>query len=644
MLALIFSGLGFSLAKFRTMNQQAPMLVKKMGPTGVKGRVLTTSHLPKGLHLVLDKVRINGLNPAKTPEKIRLKLLGNQPDIDIGSWVSAYAVVSPPAPPVQPGAFDFQRFSYFKGIGGIGFTIGEVTVIARSDGQGFMYGLWLAQIRQKIAARIRQALPGNTGAIAQALMTGEKKAIDEVSLQNMRDSGLAHLLAISGLHIGLVAGMLFISLRAVLALVPYLALHYPIKKWAAFFALIGAFAYTQIAGATIPTQRAFMMVGLVFVAILLDRRGISMRTVALAAFVILFLQPESLLSPSFQMSFAAVIALVAGYELIDQKWANRLRPWARDRGLLGTVLLYILGVGLTTLIAGTATAPIALYHFNQVASYGLAANLLAVPLAALWVMPWAMVSFALMPLGLEGLALVPMGAGIDFILKIAGVVARWPEAVHVLPAMPTAGLVMVIIGGLWLCLWQKSKRYLGIAGIALGGLSVFMATPPDILIDGDGRLIGVKGQVGNEGIMLVSSNKAGRFERDIWLKRAGLMQTSLWPRAGLSPHDAGLQCDHMGCFYEKSGLKAALVQQPGALLEDCWQADVLISLIPVRQDCPVPVVVVDRFDLWQKGAHAIWLGKSGVRVKNVRDERGQRPWVVDPAKKTSAALSNGKSY
>ena len=226
-------------------------------------------------------------------------------------------------------------------------------------------------------------------------------------MATLRDSGLAHRLALSGLRMGLVGGILFGGLRGGLALVPPLALRFPIKKWAAAAAILGAFAYGMVAGATVPTQRAFLMIGLVLAAVLFDRRGISMRTVAWAAVIVLLFRPESLLGPSFQLSFAAVVALIAVYEAVrDRRRLDGPLGWRRR------IVLYIAGVALTTLVAGMATAPFAVYHFNRFADYGLAANLIAVPVTALWTMPRALVAFALMALGPETLARAPMRAAV----------------------------------------------------------------------------------------------------------------------------------------------------------------------------------------------------------------------------------------
>ncbi len=437
----------------------------------------------------------------------------------------------------------------------------------------------------------------------------------------IRDSGLAHLLAISGLHIGLVAAILFIGLRAALALVPPLALRHPIKKWAAALAILGALAYALVAGTTVPTQRAFLMIGLVLLAVLLDRRGLSMRLVAWAAAVILVLRPENLLNASFQLSFAAVTALIAAYETGQARHA-----FGRGRmpSFYGRTVLYIGGVALTTVIATLATAPFVIYHFNRLAVYGLAANLVAVPTTALWIMPWAVIAFALIPLGLEILALAPMAWGTEVIIRVAETVAAWPGSVSLLPAMPTWGLTLVTLGGLWLCLWRGRWRLWGLAAAAIGVASIALTDVPDILVDGRGRLLAVRT---DSGVLAVSSTRAERFSREIWLRRAGQKVPAPWPDSGPGA-DGRMTCDSMGCIYRVRGYVVALVRLPDALFEDCRVADVVISSVPVRRRCASARIVIDRFDLWRHGGHALWLEEDGVRVESVSRYRGRRPWVV----------------
>lgn len=624
--------LGFSVAQWRTVSVAAPVLQREIGPTGVVGRIVEVEPQAAGSRVTLEHPRLSGLAANRTPERIRLVLRGKQPDLAPGRWLRALAKVGPPPAPAAPGAFDFQRHSWFNRLGGTGFALGPVRLLAAPP-EGALQawaepGLALDGLRQRLTGRIMAALPGAGGAVAVALMTGQRGAIPKDILARIRDAGLAHLLAISGLHIGLVAGFLFVLLRAVLALVPGLALNYPIKKWAAAAAIPGALAYALVAGATVPSLRAFVMISLVLLAVLVDRRGLSLRLVAWAASVILLFRPESLLGPSFQMSFAAVVALIAAYEAL----AERLRPAdnAGPASWLRRPALYLGGIAVTSLIAGLATAPFAIYHFNRFAAFGLAANMVAVPVAALWIMPWALAAFALMPMGLEQVALVPMGWGIDVVLAVAETVAAWPGAVALLAAMPAWGMGLVALGGVWLCLWRRRGRLAGVPAMAAGMAAMLATAPPDVLVDGQGRLFGV---TGDDGRLRVSTRRAGRYTREQWLRRLGQPgandgdKAKSWPAHGRAMNGQ-LACDIRGCIFSKAGHRIAFVRLPRALLEDCGLADVVITADYLRAPCPGPALVIDRGALRRAGGFALWLEKGGrMRVETVAGGRGRRPWV-----------------
>jgi competence protein ComEC len=624
---------GFMAAQWRTQDVATPMLQKRIGPMTLTGQVAVLETFTDGWRVTLAEPHVNGLQRHLTPKRVRLRLRGEQPRVLPGDWIQARAILSPPSPPAMPGAFDFQRHAYFQSVGGVGFALGAIEVTARADaGATVSPANALARLRGHVTERILAALPEGTGAVAAALITGARHAIPEADLQAMRDSGLAHLLSISGLHIGLVAGLLFAAVRATAALVPALVLRHPTKKWAAVVALIGAFGYALIAGATLPTQRAFLMLAVALIGVLLDRRGLSLRSVAWAALVVLALQPESLLSASFQMSFSAVTMLIAAYEAYARRreshasregrsWTRRLAAWAG---------LYIAGVLLTTFIAGAATAPFAIFHFNRVADYGLLANLAAVPLTALWVMPWAIVGMVLMPVGAEAIGLIPMGWGIEGVVAVARAVAGWPGAVTLLPAMPGWGLALTVLGGLWLAIWKGRFRLYGVGGVAAGMLALAWTGPPDILVDGQGQILALRDA---DNRLALSNGRRAAFERDIWLRRlASDEKPEVWPVSGRAL--AGrLNCDAAGCLYRKGDIDVALVRHERALAEDCWRAHLVIAPIPLRGRCPAPVVI-DRFDLWRHGAHAIWLEEGRVRVETVNATRGQRPWTVQPPPRT----------
>lgn len=621
LLAAAVSG-GFSVAQVRTALVAAPMLDHRHGPATVSGKAVVVESLERGRRLTLERPRIGGLAPDRTPERVRIRVSAADPPVGVGAWIRVRAILTPPPAPSAPGAFDFQRRSYFDGLGAVGFALGRPAIVAEPSARGFDgVKLSVERLRNAVAERARTALPGAEGAVAAALLTGDRGTIPGDVMADVRNSGLAHLLAISGLHVGLVAGILFFVTRGALALVPPVALRYPVKKWAAVVGVVGAFGYALLAGATIPTQRAFLMISLVLVAVLLDRRGISMRVVAWAATVVLLLHPESILGASFQLSFAAVVALVAVYEAAGPWLARHRRGGGPARG----AVLYLAGVGLTTLIAGAATAPFAIANFNRMADYGLAANLAAVPVTALWIMPWGMLSLVLMPFGAEHVALVPMGWGIAAVLTVAGTVAGWPGSVTVVPAMPVWGLAAVTLGGLWLCLWRQRWRWWGAAAVAMGLGSVLLTRPPDILIGGDGTPMAARL---SSGLLAVTTVGGGAFERDVWLRRAGQSPPPpAWPDGTSLDR---LSCDIGGCLYRAGGVTVALVRHPAVLAEDCWVADVVIATVPVRQACSGPRLVIDRFDLWRNGAHALWLDSGQFRVESVNDSRGHRPWVVRP--------------
>ncbi len=527
-------------------------------------------------------------------------------------------MLSPPPGPSAPGAFDFQRQSFFARLGATGFGLGPAAVLARRPRE---LDIVLAGLRSRIETVVHRAVPAPQAAVIVALLTGERAAIPPPVLAAIRNAGLAHLLAISGLHIGLVAAFLFTALRTVLCLVPALALRRPIKKWAAVAALIGAGGYAVVAGATIPSQRAFIMVAVVFLGVVFDRQAISMRLVAVAATAVLLAQPESLLGASFQLSFAAVVALIAAYDFVQHR---RLHDFGD--GLLARGLTYLAFVALTTVVATIATAPFAVFHFQRLAVFGLPANLVSVPLMAMWIMPLGVAALLAMPLGLATPFLVAMGWGVGAVIAVAEEVAGWPGAIAVEPAMPLAGLAVLSFGGLWLCLWRGRWRHAGGMLIVVGWAGLAVARPPDILVDGRGRMIGVRTP---DGGLAMSQTRGARFEQASWLRLSGLHDATPWSQATGGGNNF-IRCDGSGCIVEIRDRTVALMLRADAAADDCRMADILISLVPVRGACPSPSVIVDRFDLWRNGAHAVWLDAGGVRVRSVNGLRGDRPWVLQP--------------
>ncbi|HMA14488.1 MAG: ComEC/Rec2 family competence protein, partial [Bacteroidota bacterium] len=391
-IALLAVALGLGAAQWRQARVAAPVLERNWGPAALTAELLAAEPQARGWRLYLRPLEMAGLPREALPAKVRVTVAGLDNPPPPGSRLALRAALRPPSAPALPGAFDFARQAWFQQLGGVGFAYGAPRPLdaAQAPEAGLRQGwdLWWSGLRQTVTTRIAAHLDGPRGGIAIALITGQRGGIPEAVQENVRDSGLAHLLAISGLHMGLVAGLLLFFLRAGLALSPRVALYHPIKKWAASIAAAGAFVYLNLVGANVPAERAFLMVLIVLLAVLLDRRAISLRLVAAAAVVILLARPESLMSASFQMSFAAVTALIAAYEA----WQYRRRRGREPPGPVGRFAGYVAGVAATSVIAMLATAPFAAFHFHRLALWGLPANLVAVPLTAFWIMPWAVLA------------------------------------------------------------------------------------------------------------------------------------------------------------------------------------------------------------------------------------------------------------
>ena len=436
----------------------------------------------------------------------------------------------------------------------------------------------------------------------------------------MRDSGLAHILAISGLHMAIMAGTVFWLTRALLALVPGLALRFPIRKWAAVTALVAASFYLALSGAGVPTVRSWIMMSIVLLAVMLDRPALTMRNVALAALAILIVAPESLFHPSFDMSFAAVVALVALFEWIS----TRQRNLAGDLSLAWRTLRYgfliLGGTALTTLAASLAIAPFAVYHFHRLTHFGLAANLLVTPIIGLLVMPMALVSLIAMPFDLEAWPLQAMGFGIELMVATGKWVGSWPGAVSILPTIPGTALLLMALGGLWLCLWHTRWRALGLVIAAAGLLLAPGGTRPDVLIERQGATAALRS---DDGVLAFPTAMAANYSTEMWLLADGDERDFADALAKSS-----FRCDLQGCVGKVKGKTVAFIRHPSALEEDCRIADIVIVPFSVGRRCSHARIVVDRRMLWSEGAHALYIEGLSIRTESVAQARGQRPWVL----------------
>ena len=625
--ALLCIAIGYGDAKLRTAYVASPTLTRATGLVEVAGWVERAElRSAKRYRLTLRVISIAGLEPDQTPYRVRLTVSGAHELPVAGTAVRIRGRLRPIPEPVEPGAFDFARKAWFDRLGGLGYAIGPPTADTAAPRPPLDLRLRAVvdNLRQAVGRRIRQALPGDAGALATALITGDRGAIKESTLDALRHSGLAHVLAISGLHMAMIAGAFYWLIRASLAAFPVLALHYPIKKWAAGIALLGAAFYLALSGASVATQRAFIMISIMFIAIMLDRPALTLRNVAIAATLILLAFPESITNVSFQMSFAAVIALVAVYEETSRRAAHSFPKSVWGRAWSGGTR-YLLAIGMTTLVAGIAIAPFAAFHFHKLAQYSLIANLAAMPIFGLIVMPMALTTLLVLPLGLEAWPLAVMAFGVETVVWVAEHVSSWKGAVIHVAAMPVSALVLLSIGGLWMCLWRRRWRVVGLMIAAFGLMAAANGTRPDILIDREGDLVAARGE---GGALATPIPKRRSYSLEKWLLADGDRRTLA------DAHKSDLyDCDELACLAQIKGKTVAFIRHPAAIAEECRKADIVVSQIPVRGPCPKARVVIDRFDLWADGAHALYFDGRSLRVETVAEARGKRPWTSGRARK-----------
>ncbi len=608
LLALALTGTGLLLAGQRAHQVAAPVLnFRYFGP--IEGRIVGIDRAATDrVRLTLDQVVLQNIPAHRTPERVRISLHGPQGFIvpQPGLRVMTTGHLSPPPAPSEPGGFDFRRLAWFERLGAVGHTrvpVLTLAPVADSDPRMAVH-----RLRMRISAAVMAQMPGDTGGFAAAILTGDRSGIAQDRMEDLRRSNLAHLLAISGLHMGLLTGFVFGGLRLAMALVPPLALRLPVRKLAAIGALGAGAFYLMLSGGNVATERAFIMVAVMLVAVLLDRRAISLRSVAMAATLILILRPEALTQAGFQMSFAATVALVAVF-----RWLSREREF---RSRVPRWVWPVASVVLCSVVAGIATAPVAAASFNRVAEYGLMANLLAVPLMGLVIMPSAVLAAVLTPIGLQGLGLAIMDPAIGWILHVSGWVSGLDGAVT--PVRQPAPWVIpaMALGALWVIIWQGRSGVAGLAVIALAAYGWTQTPRPVLLVAPDATLIGL---MGPEGRML-SRARSNSFAASAWLQADGDAADQARAHARSGAPDAGPIAHLRGSGFDVvhlSGLGGL------AMLEEVCLPGRLVVTTEIPEPAPRPCDVIDPSLLRQTGA--VSFDPAGMR-NSVAEQSGQRPW------------------
>jgi competence protein ComEC len=619
---------GFGIATFRAVQAAHPVLQLPASGVTIAGFVEAREERERSDRIVLRVHRIDAARIDARPERVRLSVRKKTAP-PAGSFVSLNARLTPPLQPLRPGGYDFARDLYFQGIGATGFVLGSIRVSEPpvSPDARLRIAAAISGMRDAIDARIRSVVPGDRGAIASALITGKRDAISAPVNEAMYVSSLAHVLSISGYHMAVVAGVVFFAFRAGLALVPGVASRHPVKKWAAAAALVAATFYLALSGAEVATRRAYIMTAIVLIGVMFDRPALTLRTIAVAALAVMLLSPEAIVHPSFQMSFAATLALVAVYErglpwfsvVPETRRATRIALWG-GRELLALVI--------ASVVAGLATSLFAAYHFHRFAPYGVLANLLAMPIVSAFVMPAGLLALLAAPFGFDGMFWQAMGEGIGWMISAATFVAGLPGALGRIAAFGIAPVVLGTAGIVLLCLLRSPLRWSGAAAAAIAVAWAMLAPQPDVLVARDGQIVAVRGADGR--LALMQARNDDFVVRD-WLAADADARA---PRdAGLA---AGVRCDGTGCTAPLAdGALVAFALTAEALPDDCVRAAIVVTARDAPSGCAA--VVVDRSVLRERGAVA--LSRSGVGTftwSSARPPGEERPWSARPAARAAA--------
>ncbi len=636
--ALLAVALGFNAAQIETAHVSHPVLAAALAPTSITGTLMRAEALPEGARLTLKKPSIKDLPKEERPALLRIKVKTPYADLpEPGTRVNVWGPLWPPNDSALPGGYDFRRQAFFKQLGGTGLSyVPPRTYETRYLLHFFWDGVSIQfeKARRSLTQETFAHLTGPAGDMTAALLSGNQTSIDKNVMEAMRASGLSHLLSISGVHVSMMALLVYVPLRFLFALFPGIALRWPIKKIAAFTAILATALYTCLVGADAPTVRSALMTGLVFFAIMMDRRAMSLRLVALAACAIMLTTPSATMGASFQMSFAAVLAMIAAYEkrvdaLLLAGIMSESPAWVKNAGR------YMRDITLTSLIATAATTPFTIFHFQTFSFYGVLANMIAIPLTTLWILPCLLLTYITAPFNLSGPFLDCAGWGSALLIFLAQKVAAWPLAQIPFPAMPAWAFGSIVIGGLWLCLWKSVWRFAGLIGILAGCLYPFFVTQPSVYISDDKNVWAV---VLDDGRLAVYGKRKEDFTIGQWLQHSGIREAIYINKKTMESLPETLSCDEAYCAYQpqaaSNGPMIVFLNEgatPETVSKACANSQLVLVSFSALPDCTKPRIVIDAEKLQRLGAHTLSFIKNDVSVQTVRTGDEQRPWT--PASK-----------
>ncbi len=618
------AGLGFSAGQIRGLTVAQVAYAGGDDAVRLEGWVVANDASDNGPRLRLLLHGIEGVEAA--PRYVRVSV-GEAGLLTAGRAARCRAVLGPPAGPMAPGAYDFARRAYFERLGATGFAFGRCRPIDLGPPPDWLdrQRLQLAAWRSDLAAEIVSAAPGRGGAIAAALVTGDRSSVDAETNAALRDSGLGHLLSVSGIHMGVVGGLVFALVVWMLSLISPIALRFPVKKIAAVVALATLVVYFVLSGSSVPALRSLVMACVAFGAILLDRPAISMRGLALSAVIVVLLLPESVLEPGFQMSFAATMALVALFEMLKRAPHEPALPTPGP--LIGAMQATTRGIGgvlLISLVAGLATDPFAIYHFQRFSIYSLPANLITAPIMSFLVAPAAAAAALLAPFGWSDIPLQIMASALDLVAAVGQTFGERPEAVRALPRPSDEAFVVCVAALLWACLWRGALRWIAVP-IFAASIWLYVTTPRPIMVfDADLRAVYARNDETPLGWSLIAASGRSTYARD-----------RLGATLGLSPPvierlAAPERCGESGCTWDWRGRPFALVRDAQGFVTACVRGAVILAHLPAPPDyaqrCD-SAAVLDATELTRSGGGFVYSEGDVLRLERVRSPGAGRPWT-----------------
>lgn len=629
-------------AAWRTVRVAAPV-IHKITITRLEGFIEEMDFRRTGARFLLQVRMAEGLAPSETPSRVRLSLR-RVPPFEAGTYVKLKARLLPPSRTSLPGGYDFARDAWFAGLGAVGSVLGRIEAAPAPVPAGLFASAAMAidRGRNALARRIDAIVGGDAGAIAAAMVTGKRDLLSNEAKDVIREAGIFHIITISGVQMTLVAGIFFVGVRRLLALSKTLALSYPIKKWAALCAIFAAIFYDIATGSRVGTERALFMTLIMLASVLLDRQALTMRNLALAACLVILLQPEAIAGASFQLSFAAVAALVAVHEArmsaaeYSREELHRLGTLLPNAGQSPAppriLRLFLrpgpLGLLFATFCATTATASFMAYNFHELSPYVLIGNPLTLAAIEVFAVPGAILGTALYPLGLDGLVWHYVGLGIDGVMWAARIIGSFPGSTIHLPAFAPWAIVFLSLAVLSSVLWRTALLRATALPLAVLGVMGAAAGPSfDLAVAPTGDAVAFRSESGR---LAAIGRGRNSFATEQWLRADA---------DGRSPSEALIRsgCDRLGCVGRLAdGRIVALDFDPQAFAEDCLRADIVVTPRFAPSGCAAPVVI-GRDTLETTGAVALTFGQDGkAHMRSARAPDEDRPWSPAPRRPPAA--------